>query len=172
MTVIPGDFTARLDVDGQTFTRSFAVRPDPRAQWTQEQYVERHTFLTSLYDEVSNIDAALNDLDDIRATLARRIAQLQSRGASASEVARASRQLNDAQALESEFTSSPRNSEDPLWKPDKLRERVLTLIDSYALLSQGPPLPAHRQEAAEIRPIYERAMSHYRSFKNSLKENA
>ena len=56
--------------------------------------------------------------------------------------------------------------------PDKLRERVLALIDVYSALSQGPPLPAHRREAAEIKPVYDRAMADYHRFKQSLKGEA
>ncbi|MBV8164158.1 MAG: hypothetical protein JOZ91_07815, partial [Candidatus Eremiobacteraeota bacterium] len=172
LTVVPGTFTVRLDVDGQMISRSFSVRPDPRAQWTQGQYVERHAFLSGLYDEVAHVDTALNDLDSIRAALARRIQTLRAQSGSATALANAIRQLREAQALEHEFTSNPRNSEDNQWKPDKLRERLLTLIDTYALLSQGPPLPAHRQEAAAIAPLYNRAMADYRRFKQSLKGDA
>lgn len=169
LTVIPGVFTVRLDVDGQIISRSLTVRPDPRAQWTQAQYVERHAFLAPLYDDVTQIDTALNDLDAIRAALARTLQSGRARGEAAANAAEATRQLREAQMVESEFTSNPRNSEDNQWKPDKLRERLLTLIDTYAGLSQGPPLPAHRQEAAEIAPLFNRAMTDYRRFKQSLK---
>ena len=172
LTVVPGTFTVRLDVDGQTLSRSFTVRPDPRAQWTQEQYVERHAFLSGLYDEVARIDTALNDLDSIRATLARKMQMSRAQSGSEAVLAQTARQLREAQTVEHEFTSNPRNSEDNQWKPDKLRERLLTLIDTYALLSQGPPLPAHRQEAAAIAPLYNRAMADYRRFKQSLKGDA
>jgi chorismate mutase len=172
LAVVPGTYTVQLLVDGQSLSRTFAVRPDPRAHWTQEQYVERHAFLAELYDEVSQIDIALNDLDEIRGKLARSIAALRSAHAPAAQIQAAQQQLQQAQALSAEISSNPRNSEDNEWRPDKLRERVLTLIDVYGLLSQGPPLPAHRREAAEIKPIYDRAMADYRRFKRSLKGEA
>jgi len=169
LTVIPGTYTALLRAGGVTLTRSFEVRPDPRAPWTQAQYVERHEFLRGLYDEVSHVDITLNNLDEIRAKLAAKISSLRSTPGSTAQLHSAQQQLRQAQALSLEISSNPRNSEDNQWRPDKLRERLLTLIDSYAGLSQGPPLPAHRLEAAQIQPIYDKAMADYRAYLGSLK---
>jgi photosystem II stability/assembly factor-like uncharacterized protein len=168
LTVIPGTYSATLSVDGQSFTRTLTVKPDPRAHWTQADYLERHAFLAGLYAEVDQIDAALNRLDAVRGMLARKIDTLESRHAPAAQVQAAKRFAHQAQIIYAELTSNPRNSEDPLWRADKLRERILILIDVYDLLSQGPPSQAHKREAAEIRPLYETTMSHYQHFISSL----
>jgi photosystem II stability/assembly factor-like uncharacterized protein len=162
--VIPGTYTLTLHAGAQSQTQTLTVKPDPRAHWTQAEYVERRAFLNGLYSELSQIDVALNNLDAIRARLDHKIQALKTARAPAQQLAPLEAQLRQAQAISAEFSSNPRNSEDDQWKPDKLRERVQVLIDVYGLLSQGPPLPAHRREAAEIQPIFDAAMSHYRSF--------
>jgi hypothetical protein len=115
--------------------------PDPRANWTQAQYVTRYNFLRELNDELSAIDNALNRLDTLRAhapkMLRRQIA-----------------------SVYSQFTSGVVNEEDDMFAPDRVRER-LTILQGDVALSQGPPLAAHYREAAAIRSSYERAMAAY-----------
>jgi hypothetical protein len=161
---VPGTYTATLHANGSNLTRSISVRPDPRASWTQAQYVERRDFLRELYAELSQIDSSLNDLDAIRTALDKRIYLLRSGRAPGREIQQTVEWLRRAQALSAEISSNPRNPEDDQWRPDKLRERLLILIDVYGDLSQGPPLSAHRREAAEIKPIYDAAIEQYRDF--------
>jgi hypothetical protein len=120
------------------------VKPDPRASWTQAQYLARHAFLRALYDEVSSIDRALNELDARRKT------------AGAAERER----LDKVAAT---LSSNPRNSEDDLWRPDRLRERVQTLIGVLAL-SQGPPTEAQSREAGEIGAEFKAVTATYPSY--------
>jgi hypothetical protein len=58
------------------------------------------------------------------------------------------------------LTSNPRNSEDDLMRPDRLRERLQTLLLSIGL-SQGPPTPADRDEAAKLTATFNAVMSRY-----------
>jgi photosystem II stability/assembly factor-like uncharacterized protein len=142
--VVPGTYTVRLHAGARTVERQLEVRPDPRARWTQEQYVARYDFLTTLDQELSAIDAALNRLG----------------------AARARAPATERRALEtvySQLTSGIVNSEDDQWRPDRLRER-LTILLGVVNLSQGPPLPPHLREAAEIHDEFERAMAAYHSF--------
>ena len=139
--VVPGAYEAVLHAGSETVSRTIDVKPDPRAHWTQAQYVARHDFLAQLDDELSSIDAALNDLD------ARR-----------THATGAARHAIDQ--VYAQLTSGIVNSEDDQWRPDRLRER-LTILLGVVNLSQGPPLPPHFKEAAEIKTEYERAMSAY-----------
>jgi hypothetical protein len=116
------------------------VDPDPRASWTQAQYVARHNFLKELDDELSQIDVALNRIDALPAV-----------------------EHTDARPVYAMLTSGVVNSEDQLWRADRLRERLTTLQGTVAL-SQGPPLPPHEREAAGIRAQFDTAMATYRAF--------
>lgn len=139
--VVPGRYRAVWREDGASLQRDFAVLPDPRAKWSQDDYVARYTFLKTLNDELSEIDIALNRLDAARA-----------------RASGTNRRAIDA--VYKTFTSGVRNAEDDQWMPDRLRER-LTILQGTLALSQGPPLPPHQREAAAIRAEFDRAMRAY-----------
>lgn len=142
--VVPGTYTVVLHAGARTTQQSLEVRADPRAHWTQAEYVARFNFLNELDGELSATDAALNQLDAVRA----RIPASQRRA---------------FDAVYARLTSGVRNSEDDQWRPDSLRERITTLL-GVVNLSQGPPLPPHLREAAGIHDEFDRAMSAYLSF--------
>jgi photosystem II stability/assembly factor-like uncharacterized protein len=135
-TVVPGRYAVMLHAGAGTVSETLEIRPDPRASWTQAQYIARYEFLRSLDDQLSAIDIALNRMDSLP--------------------------YHDP-ALYSTFTSGVVNSEDDQLKPDRLRER-LTILQGAVALSQGPPLPPHEREAAAIHAQFERAMTAYRAF--------
>jgi hypothetical protein len=130
-SVLPGAYTVRLRLQGRVLSRSFEVKPDPRARWTALEYAARHRIVRELDDELSAIDVKLNALD--------------------------AQGLQDSAAYRA-LTSHPVNSEDDLAFPDGLRERVATLLLALGL-SQGPPSAAHLREAAEIRAQFTAAMN-------------
>ncbi|MBV9647638.1 MAG: hypothetical protein JO043_09255 [Candidatus Eremiobacteraeota bacterium] len=140
--VVPGRYTARLIVADAVVAAQVIVEADPRAHWTMQEYVARRDFLRKLDAQLSTIDNVLNGLD-----ARRQRANAGERG-----------QLNELEGL---FTSHPVNSEDNLLRRDRLRERLLNLI-SVVGLSQGPPLPPHEREAAEITSEYGAAFATYR----------
>ena len=139
-SVVPGRYTVVLHAAASTVRMPLQVSPDPRAAWTQAQYVARHEFVKSLDDELSSIDTALNRLDSLS-------------GVPSFERLRMTRVL----------TSGVVNSEDDQLKPDRLRER-LTILQGVVALSQGPPLAPHQREAAAIHTQFESAMASYRAF--------
>lgn len=136
-TVVPGTYTIRM----RNAAQKIVVQPDPRAHWTQAQYVERYRFLRELNGELSDIDSALNRLDALRV-----------RGSAALR-----KQIEPVYAA---FTSGVVNAEDDMLAPDRVRER-LTILQGDVALSQGPPLQPHLREAAQIRLDYQRAMAAY-----------
>jgi photosystem II stability/assembly factor-like uncharacterized protein len=165
---VPGVYTVVLRVDGNTFSHRLSVKADPRARWTQANYVTRREFLRRLDGWLSNIDVALNDLDRIRAKLYGRVQSLKSAGSQQPQVIRDEQMLREAQSVSALISSNPRNSEDNIWRPDKLRERLLILIDVYSALAQGPPLAPHYREASEIEVQYNAAMLRYHGFISHL----
>ena len=142
--VVPGRYTVRLHAGNAVLERGLTVVADPRATWSQADYVERQAFLQTLDDELSGIDSALNRLDIMRRS---------AKGA----------MLRDAGRARSMFTSGVRNAEDDQLIPDQVRERLTILMGTVAL-SQGPPLPPHYREADAVRAQYERAMNFYHAF--------
>ncbi len=167
-TVVPGRYTVRLRAARQAQGNGVAeqtleVQPDPRAHWTQSDYVARFQFLKSLDDELSVIDTALNRLDGIS-----RFGALRSRSPSVTlsqskDGETKKQEARDLHAVYSMFTSGVVNSEDDQLMPDRVRER-LTILQGAIALSQGPPLAPHYREAAAIRAEFDRAMSSYHEF--------
>ncbi len=141
--VVPGTYTVVVRAGSRELRRTVEVRPDPRAHWTQAQYVARHDFVAQLDGELDAVDRALNRLDALRAHAT-------------------PAQRRDIEGVYGRLTSGIVNSEDDQWRPDRLRER-LTILLGVVNLSQGPPLPPQLQEAAEIRGQFEAAMSAYHS---------
>ena len=138
-TVVPGTYRVTLALSRSNLFMPLTVQPDPRASWTQAQYVERYKFVKQLDDELSQIDVALNRLDALR----------QAQG--------------DTDNIRAMLTSGVVNSEDDLLMADRLRER-LTILQGVIALSQGPPLPPHLREAAAIRTQFDAAMTAYDEF--------
>jgi photosystem II stability/assembly factor-like uncharacterized protein len=139
-TVLPGPYTVRLHAGNAVAERPLGVRPDPRASWTQAQYVERYRFVNELNDELSQIDTALNRLDSL-----------------------SSLPSFDRLRMTKTLTSGVINSEDDQLMPDRLRER-LTILQGGVALSQGPPSAAQLREAQAVRTQFGVAMAAYRAF--------
>jgi len=168
--VIPGQYTVRLYVDGRTLQQVVDVRADPRARWTQADYVRRHLFLAQLADRFSRVDAALNEIDRLRAAVGRRRALLVAPGSGALRAALAAF-ARDLQAVRSGLTSDPQNMQDDDFLPDRLREQlqaVIGLVDmslanylGYGGLYVGPPTVAHEREAARVNALYAERMAAY-----------
>jgi photosystem II stability/assembly factor-like uncharacterized protein len=146
--VVPGTYKLELHAGEQTSERSVEVRADPRAHWTAEQYARRHDFMAELDGELGEVDTTLNKLDALLAT-----------------ATPAQRRRIDL--VYDNLTSGVVNSEDTLWRPNRLRERLTNLL-GVMNLSQGPPLAAHLKEAAEIRTQYEESMTTYHALLQEL----
>jgi photosystem II stability/assembly factor-like uncharacterized protein len=139
-SVVPGVYTLRLHVPVRTLEQPLLVKADPRAHWTQADYMARYALLHRLDEELSTVDDALNALDQ----------RVKHGGLYAAD-----------KALYDELSSNPRNSEDDMYRPDMLRERIQTLAGTLSL-SQGPPSEAQRAEAAEVTSAFDRLMAQYR----------
>jgi len=171
---VPGRYSVRLEAGGRVLTRNFAVQPDPRAHWTNEQYGARHDFLAGLADEFSQVDRALNRLDSLSGELAQRRALLQARSRDREALLAIDRVAQAAAAIKAALTSNPQNDQDDDFLADRLRERIQFVIGLVSLpLANGlgyggpylgPPLPPHERAAAEVHALFQRRMSAYRSF--------
>ncbi len=177
---IPGHYSVRLTVGSATMTQSVDVLADPRASFTQDQYVERHTFMSSLFGELSSVDQALNTLDSLRTHLAqRREAVMASAGSSSTLLTALDNASKTSTTIFQSLTSNPQADQDADFLPDQVRERLLYVISainsplgmgtgSYGASYLGPPLPAQYKEAAEVRGLYDTRMAVYEKF---LKED-
>jgi photosystem II stability/assembly factor-like uncharacterized protein len=161
--VVPGRYTIVLRVSGHAYAHNVNVLPDPRASWTQADYLARHDFEAMLNGELSQIDTALNNLDALKHRLAASVKALRQANPASSLAVLGESVLAKEAVVEDAMTSNPRNDEDGILFEDKVRERIVTLLGSLGE-SQQPPFAAHEQQAAEIKVELDRVLASYQKF--------
>jgi hypothetical protein len=67
--VAPGTYTARLVVDGKTYTAPIVVRPDPRVTVPQQDLAEQVRFALDVRDQISRLTGIVEDLRSVRRQL-------------------------------------------------------------------------------------------------------
>jgi photosystem II stability/assembly factor-like uncharacterized protein len=87
-----GQYTAKLTVDGKSYTQSFTVRMDPRVRATAAALQQQYALSLSLYDATFESPANAAKARGLRAQLAERRAQA---GAAAGEIAILDKKLAD-----------------------------------------------------------------------------
>lgn len=147
ISVIPGAYTARLTFsDGRSLSRSFVVKPDPDAPWTQADYEARYAFVAGIAAELDKINRDLNAIDA-------QVKRFKKAGTPAALAAAAA-----GTALEKSLTADYKNDEDGILWPPKVREDVQGALFSV-FGSQGPPVESAYRAAAIVKPRYEKAMA-------------
>lgn len=176
---IPGHYTIKLKTAAMTLTSGVDVLPDPRAQWTHDDYVARHDFMQAIKEQLSAVDTALNTLDRLREQLAKRRVQAASRSASTHLMDQIDSVERRRQVIFSMLTSNPQAGQDSDFLPDRLREKILAVVSSlnYPLgygtgnagaSYLGPPSEAAIKMASQVKTNYDAVMADYTRF---LKED-
>ena len=161
--VVPGRYTLVLRVNGHAYAHNLSVLPDPRATWTQADYVARHDFEAALNDELSQLDTALNALDVLKKRVSQHLKALREANAASALVNQGESLLAKESTLEDAMTSNQRNDEDSIMYADKVRERLMALQGSLGG-AQQPAFTAHRQQADEIKVEVDRILAAYQKF--------
>jgi hypothetical protein len=148
-----GSYRVRLHVDGATYAQPLTILPDPQAKSTLADRARHVAYLTPLYDTLSRIDTALNEIDNLELQLPDRIAAL---GAiSGDRHVAAAALVSTATAADAEATreaialsSHPVNDQDNDFLEDLVRERLQSLIGIDSELS---PTAEQLRESAAVR---------------------
>ena len=69
---VPGAYTVRLKVDGNTFTTKLNVLPDPRVQLTEAEYKAQRDFALAIRDDVSRLTLIVRQIRNVREQLSKR----------------------------------------------------------------------------------------------------
>ena len=105
----------------QTLTQKVTVKPDPRDQWTQQQYESGYAFARKYSTIYGKIDEVLNNLDTIKKSLTRVAASAKNDAAIASQVTAAQQSWGPVFAA---FTADYKNDEDSIQRAGSLRESI------------------------------------------------
>jgi hypothetical protein len=83
--VMPGNFTAKLTVNGKSYTESLAVKMDPRVRSTQADLLQQYTLSKQLYDDMATASKGLEQVRALREKL-RQLRQSASQGGAADAI--------------------------------------------------------------------------------------
>jgi photosystem II stability/assembly factor-like uncharacterized protein len=161
--VPPGTYYVRMTLAGRTYTQRFAVKPDPRSQFTQKQYEESFVFAKLWTNRFGNIDAMLNSLDSAKKQLEAAKTDPKAKGNAALQ-----QQIDASLAARDrvfhQLTADYHNDEDSIQRPGALRED----LQGIGFLSAGVLTPAVREFTHRVEGTYRSAVGNYNSYVRSL----
>lgn len=156
-SVPPGRYTLSMAIDGRTFTHPFVVKADPETNFTQAELVASYKFSKHFYNRLSELDAGLNRLDDVKNDLdkARKAAVAKNDTEAVTQIDAA---LANRQKLQDSLTANYQNGEDFIQRPGKLRE------DLMGIAGVGLVTPAVEEVAGRIDRSYVAAVSQFNTY--------
>jgi hypothetical protein len=152
--VAPGTYTVQMTLDGKTMRQNVRLMADPRATYTQAQYLTAYAFAKKHVDEYSTLDATLNRLDAYVASSTALMPH-----ASDALKAQLATVHTQALALRGAITADFANGEDNLQRPGLLREDL-----GRTQYVSGPPSAAQRDFARRVDAIYAATMKRVATF--------
>ncbi len=102
--VIPGTYTAKLTVDGKTYSESFIVKMDPRVKTSATDIQQQHDLSMMSYKYRMQTMSILNELHDLRRKIKEKLTD--ANGAAIPD-------LNACDTLAVTLETSPSNSQQP-----------------------------------------------------------
>lgn len=145
---VPGAYSVRMTVNGQTFTEPLTVLRDPRVTATQADLQEQFNFLIKIRDRTSDANNAVRTIRNVKAQLADRARAMPADRAAAFRTA-ADALASRLSAIEAEiYQVKNQSGQDPLNYPIKLNNKIAALAgvvggtdskptaQSYAVFSQ------------------------------------
>ena len=156
--VPPGTYTATLTVNGHTESRKFDVVNDPRSHAAPAAMQAQYAFSAALMHEMSQLDAALNRLDAMRAQAAALEGAV--KGTPNADAVKASVAKLDAAiaAAQARITSNPQAIESTVRYPDMIREHLQLLMGGVEGSDQAPTA-AQQEQKTVLDPEYRGALT-------------
>ncbi len=142
-TAVPGNYRARLTVDGEVLTQSFEIRKDPRVASTQEDLEAQHRFLTEIRDKLDETHEAIGRIREVRTQLGALRKRL-GKDEAQKPVADAAKDLDKKMTAVEEalYQTKNRSRQDPLNFPIRLNDKLNGVAQAA---SQGDYRPTEQQ---------------------------
>ena len=144
--VVPGTYTAKLTIEGKTYTQSFEVKLDPRVTTSQADLEKQLDLAQKAHQRLDEMDKAINQMRAVHAQVEELTRRLDG-DPRAREIREAGRQL-DAKLTAVEdvlIQSKSKSNEDPLNYPVKLNNRMAELV---SVIESAPSAPT--QQSYEV----------------------
>src|SRR6185312_13060192 len=133
----PGVYQVRLTVGEQSWTETFEIRKDPRAEVSDDELRDQFAFLLQIRDKLSETNDAIKQIRTLRSEIGmweHRAEKQQAAGsgqpAANSVLIEAARKLReDLSSVEEELVQTRwKSSRDALTAPSKLNVKIATLL--------------------------------------------
>ena len=127
--IVPGRYTARLTVNGQSFTQTFDVVKDPRLATTKDDFDKQLALSLQIRDKLSQTNQAVIDIREAKKQLADYAARFKDDASAKKVVDSANDLVKRLSAVEEElYQVKNQSSQDPLNYPIKLNNRIAALL--------------------------------------------
>ncbi|HET9402160.1 MAG TPA: hypothetical protein VFO34_14540 [Candidatus Acidoferrales bacterium] len=126
---IPGQYTVKLTVDGQSFTENFEIKKDPSLATTAEDYRKQLELLLAVRDKLSATNEAINQIHHVQQQIESASQKAGTNGGVKDSSAKLSGELNDIvlKLYEPRFTGF---DDQTLIYPLKLNNRIAALASA------------------------------------------
>ena len=104
--VLPGTYTVRLNVDGQSFTSAMKVLPDPTVKISEADLKTQVDFLLAVRDDISRLTRSVRQLRTIRLQLASRNELLKDNGGASQLIKDSETLIGKLDTLEAQMHNS------------------------------------------------------------------
>ena len=141
--VMPGNYQARLSVDGKPVsTESFAIKADPRLSTTQEDFVKQYDLMTKINDKLSETHHSILEIREVKKQLTDVAGKLKPEQKDLADKAREiAKQLT---AVEEELIQTKiKSGQDALNFPIKLNNKLASLGASVGSSDDAPTAQAY-----------------------------
>jgi hypothetical protein len=136
--VPPGNYQARLSVDGKTIaTENFAVKGDPRLATTQEEFQKQYDFLSKTRQKLTETHEAIAEIRDVRKQFEDLSARMKPEQKDLKD--KAADIVKKLTAVEEELMQTKiKSSQDALNYPIKLNNKLAALASSVDSADYAP----------------------------------
>jgi len=124
---VPGAYSVRMTVGGQTQTQKFTVVKDPRSNASQAALDDQFAFLIGVRDKTTQANNAVRKIRNVKSQLADRVAKMPTAQRPALK-AKADALTSQLSAVESElYQVKNQSGQDPLNYPIRLNNKIAAL---------------------------------------------
>jgi hypothetical protein len=149
--VPPGTYQVRLTVDGESFTESFRILPDPRVDISQEAFEAQFALLRDIHATHDALNRAVNDIRRVKAQAAT-WTRWASNGKTPEQVGEAARKLKETlDEIEGQLIQTKiQSDQDELNFPVKLNNK-LSMLAWIVSTGDGAPTAQQRELFEELK---------------------
>lgn len=137
--IVPGDYTVKLTVGGQTYTQIAKVKKDPRINSSLEDLKRQLELSLQLRDKVTQVNDAVVKIREVRRQIDDFVAKVKDQKEAAKVVASGTALSKGLTEVENElYQTKNQSSQDPLNYPIKLNNKIAAVMGVVQMSDTAP----------------------------------